>query len=261
MGARRQQDPHRGAQIRGAGHHQPGRDRVHGARCHTRTQGVEPSRPTAPGSCSEDHRARAQSLLPSAARDLHGAGLRWWRPRPAHAAQRNEPELFARRHAGRVPRGPGTARRVCSHPSRTEGRLGDVPTRHRHTHRRTRWLRLRGERRRHRLCIGSRPTFLGSPRAGLPTDGGSCSRMGSRSTSFTPTGQGFGASRWSRFRDCVKRSTRHGLPTVRASCSSDGRAPIEINLFTARKDGTDVEQITHTHGIVYGSTDWGTNAG
>ena len=110
--------------------------------------------------------------------------------------------------------------------------------------------------------IASQVPGLDSPRAGLPTDGGSCSRMGpGRSTSFTRTGPGFGASRWSRFRDCVKRTTRHGLPTVRASCSSDGRAPIELNLFTARKDGTDVEQITHTHGIVYGSTDWGTNAG
>jgi Tol biopolymer transport system component len=34
-----------------------------------------------------------------------------------------------------------------------------------------------------------------------------------------------------------------------------------FNLFTARKDGTDVEQITHTHGIYYRSTDWGTNGG
>ncbi|MDP9185189.1 MAG: hypothetical protein M3O29_05930, partial [Actinomycetota bacterium] len=33
------------------------------------------------------------------------------------------------------------------------------------------------------------------------------------------------------------------------------------NLFTARIDGTDVEQITHTHGIGYSSPDWGTNAG
>jgi WD40 repeat protein len=28
------------------------------------------------------------------------------------------------------------------------------------------------------------------------------------------------------------------------------------NLFTARKDGTDVEQITHTRGIAYRSLDW-----
>jgi TolB protein len=33
------------------------------------------------------------------------------------------------------------------------------------------------------------------------------------------------------------------------------------NLFTAQADGTDVEQITHTHGIYYRSPDWGTNAG
>jgi hypothetical protein len=35
----------------------------------------------------------------------------------------------------------------------------------------------------------------------------------------------------------------------------------EENLFTARRDGTDVEQITHTHDISYTSPDWGTNAG
>jgi WD40-like Beta Propeller Repeat len=35
----------------------------------------------------------------------------------------------------------------------------------------------------------------------------------------------------------------------------------ETNLFTARTDGSDVEQITHTHGIFYRSPDWGTNAG
>jgi Tol biopolymer transport system component len=40
-----------------------------------------------------------------------------------------------------------------------------------------------------------------------------------------------------------------------------GRSGGESNLFTARKDGTDVEQVTHTRGIVYRSTDWGTNAG
>ena len=34
-----------------------------------------------------------------------------------------------------------------------------------------------------------------------------------------------------------------------------------FNLFTVRSDGTDVEQITHTHGIYYRSTDWGTNDG
>jgi Tol biopolymer transport system component len=33
------------------------------------------------------------------------------------------------------------------------------------------------------------------------------------------------------------------------------------NLFTARSDGTDVQQITHTHGIYYRGTDWGTDAG
>jgi Tol biopolymer transport system component len=33
------------------------------------------------------------------------------------------------------------------------------------------------------------------------------------------------------------------------------------DLFTAREDGTDVEQITHTRDIYYRNTDWGTNAG
>jgi Tol biopolymer transport system component len=33
------------------------------------------------------------------------------------------------------------------------------------------------------------------------------------------------------------------------------------NLYTARIDGTDVEQITHTHGIYYRNTAWGTNTG
>jgi Tol biopolymer transport system component len=32
------------------------------------------------------------------------------------------------------------------------------------------------------------------------------------------------------------------------------------NLYTARIDGTDVEQITHTRGIYYRNTDWGTNS-
>jgi Tol biopolymer transport system component len=34
-----------------------------------------------------------------------------------------------------------------------------------------------------------------------------------------------------------------------------------VNLFTAQADGTDVEQITHTHGIAYSSPAWGTNVG
>jgi Tol biopolymer transport system component len=33
------------------------------------------------------------------------------------------------------------------------------------------------------------------------------------------------------------------------------------NVFTALADGTDVRQITHTHGIFYRNTDWGTNKG
>jgi hypothetical protein len=40
-----------------------------------------------------------------------------------------------------------------------------------------------------------------------------------------------------------------------------GLSRFRINLFTARKDGTDVAQITHTRGIVYSNPDWGTNAG
>jgi hypothetical protein len=35
----------------------------------------------------------------------------------------------------------------------------------------------------------------------------------------------------------------------------------ERNLFTARRNGTDVEQITHTHGINYVTPIWGTSAG
>ncbi len=35
----------------------------------------------------------------------------------------------------------------------------------------------------------------------------------------------------------------------------------QYNLFTARADGTGVEQITHTRGIYYLNPDWGTNAG
>jgi hypothetical protein len=40
-----------------------------------------------------------------------------------------------------------------------------------------------------------------------------------------------------------------------------GMSAHDDNLFTARIDGTDVDQITHTHGISYISPDWGTDAG
>jgi Tol biopolymer transport system component len=35
----------------------------------------------------------------------------------------------------------------------------------------------------------------------------------------------------------------------------------EENLFTARRDGTDVQQVTHTRGVSYVSPEWGTNGG
>ena len=245
-----------------AGHHQPGRDRVHGARCqrtHPWVWSLLARRH--PDRARRIHRARAESLLPSGARDLHGASLRWWRPRPAHAPERNEPELFARRHAGRVPRGPGTARRVSS-PLSPRRRHVHVPTGHL-SHRRTRWLRLRGERRRHRpasdrvhMASMRLPPELVSRRTVDPVLG-----LGRRSTSFTPTAPGFGGSRWRRFRDCVRRTTRHGLPTARASCSSD--VGLRSGTTSSRRGqmARDVEQITHTHGIAYRSPDWGTNAG
>jgi Tol biopolymer transport system component len=71
----------------------------------------------------------------------------------------------------------------------------------------------------------------------------------------------------------LRRITLESVPRLRAgeyaSWSPDGTrfvfvgwsGPDRSNLFTARTDGTDVEQITHTHGIYYRNTDWGTNAG
>jgi Tol biopolymer transport system component len=71
----------------------------------------------------------------------------------------------------------------------------------------------------------------------------------------------------------LRRITLESVPGLRRayypSWSPDGTRFVFVgwsgadrfNLFTARKDGTDVEQITHTHGIYYRSTDWGTNAG
>jgi Tol biopolymer transport system component len=70
----------------------------------------------------------------------------------------------------------------------------------------------------------------------------------------------------------LRRITLESVPRVRAadypSWSPDGSRFVFVgwtgsdryNLFTARADGTGVEQITHTHGIYYRSTDWGTNA-
>ena len=57
--------------------------------------------------------------------------------------------------------------------------------------------------------------------------------------------------------------------TIYPSWSPDGTRFVFVgwsgsdryNIFTARDDGSDVEQITHTHGIPYVSPDWGTNAG
>jgi Tol biopolymer transport system component len=71
----------------------------------------------------------------------------------------------------------------------------------------------------------------------------------------------------------LRKITLESVPGLRAATSAswspDGTRFVfvgwsgfdRINLFTARKDGTDVEQITHTHGIVYRSPDWGPNAG
>jgi Tol biopolymer transport system component len=71
----------------------------------------------------------------------------------------------------------------------------------------------------------------------------------------------------------LRRITLDSVPTLRAaaypSWSPDGTRFVFVgwtgsdryNLFTARMDGTDVEQITHTRGIYYRGTDWGTNTG
>jgi Tol biopolymer transport system component len=72
----------------------------------------------------------------------------------------------------------------------------------------------------------------------------------------------------------LRRITLESVPRLRhviyPSWSPDGTRFVFVgilagsgreNLFTARIDGTDVEQITHTHGISYLSPDWGTNAG
>jgi Tol biopolymer transport system component len=70
----------------------------------------------------------------------------------------------------------------------------------------------------------------------------------------------------------LRRITLESTPRLRQviypSWSPDGTRFLFVgvtgsdwNLFTARTDGSDVEQITHTHGIYYDSPDWGTNAG
>ena len=71
----------------------------------------------------------------------------------------------------------------------------------------------------------------------------------------------------------LRRITFDSVPRLRQaiypSWSPDGTRFVFVgwsgsdryNLFTAQADGTDVEQITHTHGIAYSSPDWGTNAG
>ena len=71
----------------------------------------------------------------------------------------------------------------------------------------------------------------------------------------------------------LRRITLESVPRLRQayypSWSPDGTRFVFVgvsgsdrsNLFTARTDGTDVEQITHTHGIDYRGTAWGTNAG
>ena len=71
----------------------------------------------------------------------------------------------------------------------------------------------------------------------------------------------------------LRRITPESVPRLREaidpSWSPDGTRFVFVgwtgadryNIFTARTDGTDVEQITHTRGIYYRSTDWGTNAG
>jgi hypothetical protein len=71
----------------------------------------------------------------------------------------------------------------------------------------------------------------------------------------------------------LQRITLESVPRLRQafypSWSPDGTRFVFVgwsgsdryNLYTARIDGTDVEQITHTHGIYYRGTDWGTDAG
>jgi TolB protein len=70
----------------------------------------------------------------------------------------------------------------------------------------------------------------------------------------------------------LRRITLESVPRLRQpvypSWSPDGTRFVFVawsgadgsNIFTARTDGTDVEQITHTRGIFYRDTDWGTNA-
>jgi Tol biopolymer transport system component len=69
----------------------------------------------------------------------------------------------------------------------------------------------------------------------------------------------------------LRRITLESVPGLRhaayPSWSPDGTRFVFVggsrfgsNIFTARTDGTDVEQITHTHGIYYRSPDWGTNS-
>jgi Tol biopolymer transport system component len=71
----------------------------------------------------------------------------------------------------------------------------------------------------------------------------------------------------------LRRITLEWVPRLRQadypSWSPDGTRFVFVgwtgsdryNLFTARADGTGVEQITHTRGIYYLHPDWGTNAG
>jgi Tol biopolymer transport system component len=70
----------------------------------------------------------------------------------------------------------------------------------------------------------------------------------------------------------LRRITLETVPRLRyalyPSWSPDGTRFVFVgdssagtNLFTARKDGSDVEQITHSHGTSYFGTAWGTNAG
>jgi Tol biopolymer transport system component len=70
----------------------------------------------------------------------------------------------------------------------------------------------------------------------------------------------------------LRRITLETVPRLRQavypSWSPDGTRFVfvglyahEANLFTARIDGADVEQITDTHGISYTSPDWGTDTG
>jgi Tol biopolymer transport system component len=98
--------------------------------------------------------------------------------------------------------------------------------------------------------------------------------------SWSPDGQSILFSSASNFFYVVRsdgtglqRITPESVPRLRVaiypSWSPDGRRLVFVgvfsgsdqqNLFTMQADGTDLEQITHTHGTSYVNPDWGSNA-